>query len=66
MKQNLLYAYYDLYFRRYNKLVKEMLSLQYATITITPPQQNNNSNNEQHYQEQCIAETAYHNLSFRN
>lgn len=66
MKRKLLFAYYDVYFRRYNKLVKKMLSLQYATITMTPPQQNNNSNYEQHYQELSVAETAYHNLSLTN
>lgn len=62
----MLFPYYDVYFRRYNKLVKKMLSLQYATITMTPPQQNNNSNYEQHYQELCVPETAYHNLSLTN
>lgn len=54
------------FLRRYNKLVTEMHSLQYATITTTPPQQDNNSNDEQHYQELCAAEIAYHNLSLRN
>lgn len=54
------------FLRRYNKLVTEMHSLQYATITTTPPQQDNNSNDEQHYQELSAAEIAYHNLSLRN
>lgn len=55
-----------IFMRRYKKKVKEMNSLQYATITKSSSQQQNNSNEGQHYQELCAAENAYHNLSLRN
>lgn len=62
----ILVATFLVFLRRYFKLVKEMRSLQYSTITRISPQSETDAKDGHQYQELRIEENSYHNLTLRN
>lgn len=62
----ILVAIILVFIRRYNKLVKEMHSLEYSAITKISPQLETDAKEGHQYQELRIEENSYHNLTLRN